>query len=322
MAPGVVLGSVYFTNKFNAFTDLSFFENKWVVVFREGSDHVGGAAGKIKILTSTGGVDWKVEKTLGVDSVDLRDPKIMIDSVNGSLYVTFFGIDLKAATRGAIRNYFVEYLPENLEDPITEIEETWLNKANYRSWRWTFENSSNYCIAYRISGYTDTTTNLILLNSNHRFDNRRILKNLNFKGQPTEATIRFDAKKRMVMVIRSDEKGFHIGTSDAPYTNFVWEPNNDFTRLASPNFLFYKSILVLTGRDLRDNKFKLFTYDLATHKLTEKIVFKGGYEVGYGGMSYNPDIPSQLWISYYSIENGGSGSNIYLAKVNLDEALN
>lgn len=50
-------------------------------------------------------------------------------------------------------------------------------------------------------------------------------------------------------------------------------------------------------------------------------IFPGGYEAGCGGMVYNPKNKNDLWISYYSIENGGSGSNIYLAKMDLEKVL-
>ncbi|QJB34108.1 hypothetical protein HF324_23440 [Chitinophaga oryzae] len=317
--PGVTLGSVYYTNKFNAFTDLAYFKGRWMVVFREGTQHEGGMPGRIKVLTSADAQNWKVEQTFALDSVDLRDPKLVIDSVNNTLSVTFFGIDLRPRSAIRIRNYYVEY--SNPSTDIAEIVEEWPNKENYYLWRWTSESNENYCVGYRISRYEDTTTNLILLAGNHRFGNRKIINHLNLRGQPTETTLRFGENKRMVMVVRSDEGAFHIGTAEKPYTNFVWLPNNEFTRLASPNFLFYKSYLLITGRDLRDNKFRFFAYNQVSGKIEKEIEFPGGYEVGYGGMSFNPANKSEMWVSYYSIEHGGRKSNIYLAKINLPEVL-
>ncbi|MBC9933804.1 hypothetical protein [Chitinophaga qingshengii] len=321
MMPGVVLGSVYFTSKFNAFTDLAYFQGRWMVVFREGTKHLGGMPGRIKLLTSSDGKNWMVEQTFALDSIDLRDPKIMIDSINNSVYITFFGANLKYQPAARVSNYYVEYMHNGRNDSISEIVEEWPNKDNYYLWRWTFESSENYCVGYRISRYDDTTTNLILLAGNHRFGDRKIINRLNLRGQPTESTIRFEDDKRMVMIVRSDEGAFYIGNAVKPYTKFAWLPNKDFTRLASPNFLIYKSYLLITGRDLKDNKFRFFAYNQVSGKIEKEITFKGGYEVGYGGMSFNPANKSEMWVSYYSIENGGSGSNIYLAKINLPEVL-
>jgi len=53
----------------------------------------------------------------------------------------------------------------------------------------------------------------------------------------------------------------------------------------------------------------------------KQMEFPGGYEVGYGGMSMNPANKDELWISYYSIENGGLRTNIYLVKMNLKEVI-
>jgi hypothetical protein len=125
----------------------------------------------------------------------------------------------------------------------------------------------------------------------------------------------------MYVTVRSDAANLHLGYADLPYERFTWLANDSLPRLASPNFLFYKSYILMTGRDLSDMKFKFYAYNLTTQKIEKVITFIGGYEVGYGGMSFNPANSAELLLSYYSIEHGGLGSNIYLARVDLNTIL-
>ncbi len=61
----------------NAFTDLIRFEGNWYCVFREGSGHVS-AAGKLRVITSANGRDWKSAALIARKGVDLRDAKINV----------------------------------------------------------------------------------------------------------------------------------------------------------------------------------------------------------------------------------------------------
>jgi hypothetical protein len=321
MEDGVTIGSIYYSGSFNAFTDLAYYQGRWMVVFRDGSQHVGGRYGTIKVLTSTDAKWWKLDKEIVVDSTDLRDPKLVVDTTSGIIHITYFGIDLTTRGRNTIKNYYSDYEPAKPTLDVNEMSEIWPHNYNYYMWRWTIDHSDAYCFAYRISRYEDTTTNLILLSSQKKFSNRKVVRNLNLLGQPTETTIRFNNERRMYVTVRSDAANLHLGYADLPYERFTWLANDSLPRLASPNFLFYKSYILMTGRDLSDMKFKFYAYNLTTQKIEKVITFIGGYEVGYGGMSFNPANSAELLLSYYSIEHGGLGSNIYLARVDLNTIL-
>lgn len=319
IAPGIVYGSVYYSGSFNAFTDLAYFNKQWVVIFREGTDHLGATPGRIKTLVSNDGKMWRVEKVWQQDSVDLRDPKLMVDPDKEHLYATFFGRSQKKSQSRILKNYYVNYTTSAAADSIGEIEEEWPGRNEYVLWRWTAWKGSAYSIAYRISTYQDSTTNLCLMQAASGFKKLNLIKQLNLKWQPTETTIRFDENDKMYVTIRADASSFYIGTATPPYNEFKWLSNNGLPRLASPNFIFYKPYMLITGRDLTDNKFRLFAYNLTTEKIEKDITFPGGFEVGYGGMEYNPAKKNEVWISYYSIEHGGHGSNIYLIKMDIEK---
>ena len=61
----------------NAFGDLIRFHEKWLCCFRESDAHIGGD-GKIRILESTDGDEWKSVALVTEEGVDLRDPKLSI----------------------------------------------------------------------------------------------------------------------------------------------------------------------------------------------------------------------------------------------------
>src|SRR5690349_6687623 len=105
IAPGVLLGEVYKTNNFASFTDITYFNHAWYVIFRAGTEHMGGLNGQIKIVKSTDAVKWTVQYVLANDTLDLRDPKFVIDSINNRLYLNYTGVKYMAsgsyATKGS-----------------------------------------------------------------------------------------------------------------------------------------------------------------------------------------------------------------------------
>ena len=91
IAPGVTIGDIYTTGNFASFTDIAYYNNSWYVIFRTGTKHIGGVNGKIKILKSTDAITWTVDHIFENDSLDLRDPKFIVDTLNNELYINFMG---------------------------------------------------------------------------------------------------------------------------------------------------------------------------------------------------------------------------------------
>ncbi len=315
ITPGISVGSIYYSKSFNAFTDLTYFNSNWITVFREGTNHVGGEFGRIKLLSSSDGVKWVVRNVISLDSIDFRDPKLLIDSVNNVLYVTAFGLDLHTQPAKKFTNYIIPLNKDFSSKPIKEISIKWPHTIGYILWRWTDLKNNFYSLAYRPYSSNDSSTNLCLTTSTNAVDNFKIIKELHLHGQPTESTIRFDANNTLYITVRAETEKLYIGYSLPPYDRFVWLKNKTPVRLASPNFLLYKSYLLLSGRDMDDMQFKFMAYNLNTETIEKRYVFPGGLETGYGGMSFNPADKNEIWISYYAIEP--EGSNINLAKIDL-----
>src|SRR5262245_57995240 len=61
----------------NAFTRLVRFRGEWFCTFREGSAHVPGRNGTIRVIRSADGDRWESAALLAEANIDLRDPKIL-----------------------------------------------------------------------------------------------------------------------------------------------------------------------------------------------------------------------------------------------------
>ncbi|MCE5348114.1 MAG: hypothetical protein LLG13_17760 [Bacteroidales bacterium] len=74
----------------NAFTDLIRYKNAFYCIFREGSGHIPGTDGKIRILKSANGQEWTSVALLEKEGFDLRDPSCSVTS-DGNLMVLMGG---------------------------------------------------------------------------------------------------------------------------------------------------------------------------------------------------------------------------------------
>jgi hypothetical protein len=304
IAPGIMLGDVYNTINFAAFTDITYYNNAWYLVFRAGTKHLGGLNGQIKILKSTDATTWTVEHIIESDTLDLRNPTFMIDTLNNKLYTQFVSPKTNQYRRN-VYNFLVSYTPvEGWSSPFKITNDNTLNEQ-FNFWRLTYLKGKVYCAAYRspiLGGYA--TDNICLFNNNNDFRTYATIGKLKLGNSPNEATIRFDINDNMFFLIRRETAPVALGFSTpANYSNVKWLDDPLSTRLCSPNFLFYNNKLLICGRDQDDLQFKFFSYNRATHKLEKKFIFPSGGETGYGGMSFNPANKDELLISYYVISD-------------------
>ena len=68
---------IWDAGRHNAFTDLIRFHGQWYCTFRESEGHIQGN-GKIRVIVSGDGGQWKSAALLEEAGVDLRDPKLSI----------------------------------------------------------------------------------------------------------------------------------------------------------------------------------------------------------------------------------------------------
>jgi len=317
IAPGIIVGDVYSTKNFAAFTDIAYYNNAWYIIFRAGTKHIGGLNGQIKILKSSDAITWTVQDIIENDSLDLRDSKFVIDSTNNTLYLIYSG--RKSEAVGSRVYGFISSYNSNIEswDKPQFITNDNVIGEQFVFWRLTYSKEKMYCAAYRspiLGGYA--TDNICLFNSGNDFKTYRTIGKLNLGKSPSEATIRFDGNNNMYFLIRREIANVALGYSTpADYTKVTFIEDPLSTRLSSPNFLFYNNKLLICGRDQDDLKFKLFSYNLTTNKVEKRFTFPSGGETGYGGMSFNPANKDELWISYYVIND--HWSYIKLIKMNL-----
>lgn len=71
----VNMGKIWDRAPHNAMTDLARFRDDWVCIFREGTNHMF-PDGRIRVLASRDGSDWRSMAELSMPGADLRDPKI------------------------------------------------------------------------------------------------------------------------------------------------------------------------------------------------------------------------------------------------------
>ncbi len=319
IASGIELGEVYATNNFCAFTDIVYYDNAWYVIFRVGTQHIGGLNGEIKILKSIDQVTWTVQHIITNDSLDLRDPKFILDTLNNQLYIDFIGTtDLPGNTdKYRIHNLMVTF---NSKDGYSNAFEATNDKngiENYAFWRYTYHKGKIYSAAFHIpilGGYT--TDNICLFNNNNNYENYATTGKLKLGNSPNEATIRFDEKDNMYFLIRREVANVALGFSTpSDYSKVTWINDPLGIKLSSPNFIFYNGKLLICGRDQGALTFTFFSYNLATNKIEKQFTFPSGIETGYGGMSLNPANKDELFISYYVITH--KQNYIYLAKMDL-----
>jgi len=295
------LGNVYVTINFASFTDIVHYNKSWYIIFRAGTKHSGGQNGQIKILKSDDAITWTVQHIIENDSLDLRDPKFVVDSANNNLYLIYMAIKPNTSkVYGFIANNSHESWgnPQFITNDNTSGEQ-------FVFWRLTYLKKKMYSASYRLpilGGYT--TDNICLFKNNNDFKTYAAIGKLKLGSSPTEATVRFDANDNMYFLIRRETAHVALGVSTpANYSNVKWFDDPLSTRLSSPNFLFYNNKLLICGRDQDDLQFKFFSYNPATHKIEKKFTFPSGGETGYGGMSLNPANKDELLISYYVISD-------------------
>ena len=269
IASGITIGNVYHTNNFAAFTDITYYNNAWYIVFRAGTKHVGGLNGEIKVLKSNDAITWTVQDIIVNDTLDLRDSKFVIDSIHNNLYLNYRGIKYEA-NGSKVFNFLASYNSdiENWNNPQL-ITNDITTGEKFVFWRFTYSKGKMYSAAYRspiLGGYA--TDNICLFNNKTNFETYAAIGKLDLGKSPNEATIRFDESDNMYFLIRREAAHVALGISTpADYTKVKWLEDPLFTRLSSPNFLFYNNKLLICGRDQDDSQFKIFSYNLITNKV-------------------------------------------------------
>ena len=128
----------------NAFTDLVRFNDRWFCAFREGRSHVSDD-GKVRVLRSEDGVEWRSVALMEWDGGDVRDPKLSI-TATGQLMLN-----------GAVR--FLQPVDGNRQQSVTWLSdngENWSKPfacaSGLGTWRWSVTWHKGVAYSFGYSG--------------------------------------------------------------------------------------------------------------------------------------------------------------------------
>jgi hypothetical protein len=292
--------------KHNAFTDLIYFQGKFLCCFREADEHAGGKNGKIRILSSKNGKEWDSIALISLKGVDLRDP-MLSEMPDGRLMLNMGGSIFKKEK--LIICYPRVAFSENGSkwSSISTLDMPW-----EWIWRVTWHKGIGYGVSYgHIIGQKRWIIRLYKTTNGLDYSFLTRLKVVKF---PSETTLRFLKDDTMVALIRRHGPAM-IGTAKAPYMK--WKLNETDERLGGPNFLVLDDGRMFgSGRLHRTEKRKKCTYTaLAKMSLTSYeplLVLPSGGDTSYPGMVYKN---GKMYLSYYSSHEGKS--KIYFATIKI-----
>ncbi|GAB2781713.1 sialidase family protein [Rhabdobacter roseus] len=307
----------------SAFTDLIRFNNHFYCSFREGISHVGGKnSGKVRILKSRDGAQWESVALLEIDDLDLRDPKLSVTPqrqimviMAGAVFENGLSQQLFPMVSFSDQTGMNFSRPEKaVIDPAVQPTQDWI-------WRVTWHNGVGYGIDYQLKENARDRKTLgkrawlayVLKTTDGRYFEK--VAQLDVEDLPNEATVRFDKKGKMYVLVRR-EAGDQLGVlaqSTFPYQD--WTYHKLGLRLGGPNFLFLNAKQLVMGTRLYEAKTTtgILVTDLnGVVKKTLKLPSEG--DTSYPGMVL---YQKKLWVSYYSAHEGKA--NIYLAKIPLKE---
>ncbi|MBM4038181.1 MAG: exo-alpha-sialidase [Planctomycetes bacterium] len=290
----------------NAFTDLIRFKDRWFCAFREGKGHVCDT-GKLRVLASADGQDWKSVALMAWDGGDVRDAKLSI-AADGQLMLN-----------GAVR--FIKPVEGHVHQSVTWLSpdgETWgeANKVadpNFWMWSVTWHKGTAYGIGY------STAAAKKLIRLYHSKDGKKweTLADDLFPGgtYANETSLVFTPDDTCYCLLRRDShtNTAQLGTAKPPYTDWKWKDLG--VRVGGPKVIQLPDGRLVATVRLYDKKVRtgLCSLDPEKGTLSETLTLPSGGDTSYAGMVLHDGL---LWISYYSSHEGKT--SIYLAKVRIE----
>lgn len=311
---GIEVKKIWDKADHNAFTDLIQFNGRFYCSFREGSGHVPGTDGEVRILSSVDGVEWEDLALLKKEGIDLRDPKLSI-TPSGQLMVIIGG---SIYEDGKIlgRNPYVSFSDE-AGDVFSDPEKVSIDPeiVSWGDWIWrvTWHNGTGYAIDYQIGPEErNGPTALYLVKTTDGKHFTKVSK-MEVDGFPNEATIRFHKDGSMYVMIRrelEDQMGV-MAKSVAPFTEWEYQKMN--IRIGGPNFIFDEDHRIIAATRLYEpEQYTGLLVGDSSGNFEKILQLPSGGDNSYPGMVTDKGI---LWLSYYSSHEDKSA--IYLAKIPL-----
>lgn len=300
----------------SAFTDITEWNGRLYCCFREGTGHVPGLNGTVRIIASADGANWKSVALLEEKDVDLRDPKLSV-TPDGRLMVNMGGSFYrgKDLLRREGRVSFSSRDGETFEKPVPVRIDAAIRGEFDWLWRVSWLDGRGYGVVYQPDPkgwgiHLVATADGVAFSRVAAFD---------LKGKPNETTLRFLPDSTMVALVRregEDRHGF-IGSSRPPYTEWSWAPLD--RRLGGPNFIVLPDGRLLGGTRAwgSDGKANTSLVRLGRDGRSSLLItLPSGGDTSYPGFVVRD---GKLLVSYYSSHEGKTA--IYLATLRLESLL-
>lgn len=290
-----------------AFTDLIFWKDRFVCVFRSGQKHVS-PDGSVVVLTSSDGVSFTQVAIIRSTHADLRDPKLTIGHRGELMLLAAGAMHDKAGP--SHRNFCW-----TSEDGITWSNPVEIGEPNSWLWRVTSHATGLYGWGYGIS-----KERFIRLYRNEKQGaafSPITPQLLQERGYPNESAMVMEGNHAWCL-LRRDGKSPHntalFGSSLSPFAEWTWKDLG--VQIGGPSMLRLPGGQFLTTVRLYTPKVRtaLCLLDPAKPELRELLTLPSGGDCSYAGMVWHQQ---KLWISYYSSHEGKSA--IYLAEVEVKQ---
>ncbi|MBD3383577.1 hypothetical protein GF407_01510 [candidate division KSB1 bacterium] len=296
----------------NAFTDLIYHHPYFYCCFREGSGHIPGIDGSVRVLCSADGQNWKSVTHFYKKNVDLRDPKLSV-TPKGDIMVLMGGSVYQGGDC-IKRSSWVSFSGDagKTFSPLYNVEiDQSIRSNNDWLWRVTWHEGVGYGVVYQ--GQTDSLAIHLLQTKNGI--SYSAVTTWNLSGRPNETTLQFDSSGNMIALVRREGGNRHgmIGKSSFPYTEWTW--HELAFPLGGPDFVMLDDSSAVCGT--RDYRFEKTRTILA--RILPGAVFRPLFalpsagDTSYPGMVIKDDV---LYVSYYSSHEQKTA--VYFAKIRLD----
>lgn len=292
----------------NAFTDLCHFAGSYWMVFREASNHVSDD-GVIIVLRSEDARQWQVAAELKVDSVDLRDPKV-VATPDGRLLITCAGVMYAEEERPHQSLLFFSREGPDWDGPhkVGRLRD-WI-------WRTRFIHGDGYAVAYHTS---DEATTLYRLRGEDVdvWVDPLLSKARDGLGYPNEHDLFALGGDSMGCLIRrdADTATAQLGVSRLPYKDWQWRDLG--VRIGGPvvqplTLKDHETALLCGVRLYNPVRTALCWLDPDEAVLTEILDLPSGGDTSYPGLVQDNE---RIFCSYYSSHE--QKTSVYLAELAL-----
>ena len=302
----------------SAFTDLIRFEGDLYCTFREGSGHVPGQNGVIRVIRSRDDMNWESVALLAEPHVDLRDPKLSL-TPDGRLMLNtgasyYHGSDRK---RIESRVFFRDHETGRFGEPHRVVLPETITTGFDWLWRVTWHDNWAWGCVQQVPPGEPRSLQLVRSRDGIRYEHVATLD----VGFPSETTLRFFPDATMLAMIRRGGKNpaGWIGQAKPPYTKWQFQASNQ--SFGGPNLIALPDGNWLAGSRGYGGKTRteLWQLDLKSSRFQHRVTLPSGGDTSYPGFVINEN-KNRLLVSYYSSHEGKAA--IYLATLRLDTLTN